>query len=155
MYEVCDFGFPVYCDTSVTFITVLPVNDAPVPTSDFSSLAEDDTLSGNSLLLNDSDIDGDSLTQSTSLLNGPFHGVATPAIDGTYTYVPTPNFHGSDYFVYTVCDNGIPQRCAQDTAFITINSVNDSPIAQDNIIVTALNTSITVNVQGRIGYNYS
>ena len=132
VYEVCDNGFPVFCDTSITFITVLPVNDSPLSNADFGSVTEDDTLTGSSILLNDFDVDGDSLIPGNSAVSGPFHGTVTLAANGTYTYVPAANFNGSDYFIYSMCDNGIPQLCAQDSVFISITSVNDAPLAQNN-----------------------
>lgn len=148
VYQVCDLGFPVYCDTSITFITVLPVNDAPLATNDFSSLVEDDTLSSNSLLANDSDIDGDSLNLIINPIQAPLHGSVTLTTAGIFTYTPNLNYYGNDAFVYQVCDNGIPQLCSTDTVFLTITPVNDPPVSNNNTVVTLLNTSILATVLG-------
>ena len=32
IYEVCDLGMPIYCDTAIVKITITPVNDPPVIT---------------------------------------------------------------------------------------------------------------------------
>lgn len=52
--------------------------------------------------------------------------------DGQVTYTPEPNYNGPASFAYTVCDNGttngaIDSKCAQDTAYVTVTSVDDDP----------------------------
>lgn len=148
VYEVCDFGFPIYCDTSITYITVFPVNDLPLSNSDSVSLSEDVVLNATSVLLNDFDPDGDSLTLSTNAVNPTLNGSLLLAPNGTFSYTPNTNFNGEDYFIYEACDNGTPQLCAQDTVFITVQKVNDAPVAANNTVVTSLNSSITANVLG-------
>ena len=112
-------------------ITVNPVNDAPVANGDSYTITEDTTLTAvlgvNDLLNNDSDIDLDSLTVNTTPVTNVVNGSLTLYSDGTFTYTPNTNFTGTDSFTYEVSDgNG---DTAQATVSITINSVNDTPIA--------------------------
>src|SRR5690606_14061315 len=83
------------------------------------------------VLSNDIDIDGDSLTVSsvTSASNGT---VVNNGADVTYT--PNLNFNGSDSFTYTVADGFGGTDSA--TVFITVNPVNDAPLALDDAYQT-------------------
>ena len=76
------------------------------------------------------DIDNDPLTYS--LLTEPSHGMVaiTDSSAGTFTYSPTVNYNGSDSFTFTSSDGTL-----LDTAKVslTINSVNDSPLAFEEI----------------------
>jgi hypothetical protein len=129
-------------DTSApqTFvITVTPVNDPPVAVSDTRSTNEDTPLifPASSLTANDIDVDGDTLTV-TAVTSGS-KGTAVLAA-GLVTYTPNPNVNGSDSFTYTVSDGH--GGTATGTVNVTINPVNDAPVA-NNQSVTVLQTSST------------
>ena len=50
--------------------------------------------------------------------------------DGSFTYTPNADYNGPDSFTYTVDDgNGGP---ATGTVNLTVNSVNDDPVAVDD-----------------------
>ncbi len=55
-----------------------------------------------------------------------------------------PNFNGQDSFGYIVTDG----RGQSDDASvaITVNAVNDAPIANDDAIATGLNQALVLNV---------
>ncbi len=108
-------------------ITVSPVNDAPEASADTKSLDEDGVLTASKwdFVGNDADIDGDSL----SLINvsGPVNG--SVIIDGdNVIFTPTSNYNGPASFVYTVSDGTLTDTA---TVSITVNPVNDSPVAND------------------------
>jgi VCBS repeat-containing protein len=112
-------------DTATVTITVNPVNDLPVAQNDAFTTNEDVAVSGN-VLTNDSDVEG---PLTVSLATGPANGSLVLNGDGTFTYTPNANFNGSDSFVYTVTDtNG---ATANATVNLTINSVNDAPVASN------------------------
>ncbi|MDO0972854.1 Ig-like domain-containing protein [Mycolicibacterium frederiksbergense] len=113
-------------------ITVTPVNDPPVAQNDSYTINEDSILTG-SVLPNDTDADGDSLT--VSLGAGPAHGSLTLNPNGSFSYIPAANYNGTDSFTYTVSDGVATSNSA--TAIITVNAVNDTPVASD--------TSFSVN----------
>ncbi|MCT8338426.1 Ig-like domain-containing protein, partial [Flavobacteriaceae bacterium TK19130] len=62
VYEVCDGGNPVACDTATVYIEVLPLNgpgnEAPIANADTNTTEQDTPVSGN-VLPNDYDPDGD------------------------------------------------------------------------------------------------
>lgn len=111
-------------------------NVAPIAVDDSYSTNEDTLLTVSSeselptLIDNDSDPEGASLSVNTTPISEPQNGVLALNNDGTFTYTPNEHFFGSDSFVYQLIDanNGI----ATATATITINSVNDAPIAVDD-----------------------
>ncbi len=128
-YEVCDNGTPQYCDLVTVNFTITPVNDIPTPVADFVTTNEDITLNRDASG-NDYDIDGDDLTYS--LINQPNNGSATIDAFGLYEYIPSANYYGQDAFTYQVCDDGTPVLCSVSTINITVNAVNDAPIAVDD-----------------------
>src|SRR5207249_526680 len=89
---------------------------------------EDATLTTSAVagvLTNDSDADGDPLT--ALLVSGPAAGTLALVADGSFVYTPGANFHGSDSFSYKANDGAADSNVA--TVSITVNSVNDPPVA--------------------------
>ncbi|WP_168219024.1 tandem-95 repeat protein [Limnoglobus roseus] len=85
-------------------VTVTPVPDAPVATSDSYDLNQGGTrtVGAPGVLGNDTDPDGDPLT--AALVSGPGNGTLTLNPDGSFTYVPAPAFFGTDTFTYAAVD---------------------------------------------------
>lgn len=131
-------------NTATVTITVNPVDDAPVAVDDAYEVAEDDTLSvaAPGVLANDEDADGDSLT--ASLVSGPAHGALTLNPDGSFTYSPAGDFNGLDSFVYQAGDGALTSN--QATVTITVNPVNDPPVANDDSGATVEDTPVTIDV---------
>ncbi|GIU97280.1 MAG: hypothetical protein KatS3mg013_1083 [Actinomycetota bacterium] len=130
--------------TATVSITVSSVNDAPVAQDDSYSTAEDTPLNVSApvgVLGNDSDVDGDSLT--AVLVSGPSHGTLTLNANGSFDYTPNANFHGSDSFTYKANDGTVDSGTA--TVSITVSSVNDAPVAQDDSYSTAEDTPLNVS----------
>nr|HMN27375.1 Ig-like domain-containing protein [Caldilineaceae bacterium] len=123
-------------------ITVNPVNDAPTALNDSYSTNEDTalTIAAPGVLSNDSDVEGNALT--TALVNAPANGVVTLNADGSFTYTPNANFNGSDSFTYQVNDGLADSPVA--TVAITVNPVNDAPVAADDGYLTDEDTPLTV-----------
>ncbi len=122
-------------------LTILPVNDPPVAADDAFSVDEDGSLS-NSVVANDFDIDGDSLT--FTIITDASQGVLNFNSDGSFTYDPDPNYFGPDFFTYRVSDgNG-----GTDTAIVdlTVNPINDDPIAQDDSFQVNEEGSLTIPI---------
>ncbi|MEP3225399.1 MAG: Ig-like domain-containing protein [Parasphingorhabdus sp.] len=128
--------------TATVTLTVDPVNDAPVATPDVDQTDEDTPVTV-SVLDNDSDVDGDPLTVTAA--TAP-NGTVVINPDGTLTYTPDPDFNGTDIITYTVSDgNG---GFATTTATITVNPVNDVPVALDDMITTPEDAPVTIPVLG-------
>ncbi|WP_077337870.1 Ig-like domain-containing protein [Pseudocolwellia agarivorans] len=128
-------------------ITVNPVADIPTANNDNYQINEDITLSINSnsgLLANDSDIDGGTLTVNTTPLVAPQQGSLILNTDGSFTYLPKNNFNGLDTFTYQILNNKGAITTAQ--ASITINPINDAPVAINDQAQTNSETQLILDV---------
>jgi serine protease len=116
-------------------------NTPPLAANDSATTSEDTPVTIN-VLANDSDVDGDAL-QVTGVSDPP-HGSAAVNANNTVTYTPDINYNGTDSFTYTVIDG----KGGSDTAnvSITINPVNDPPVALDDSATTSEDTPVTINV---------
>jgi len=132
----------VLSDIATVSITVTAVNDAPVAVAAAVTTEEDMDYGG---LVSAFDIDNDPLTYS--LLTEPSHGMVaiTDSSAGTYTYTPKVNFNGSDSFTFTSSDGML-----LDTAKVslTVNAVNDSPLAFAGRFITNEDTEYSGSVSG-------
>ncbi len=133
--------------TDTFVINYTAVNDAPVAGNDSYTVDEDTTLtvSAPGLLGNDSDSDGPSLTLNTVPVAVPAHGTLTLNANGSFTYVPATNFYGTDTFKYSVTDGTLSST---GTVTITINSVNDNPVAGNDSFTGNEDTVISGSVAG-------
>jgi len=128
--------------SATVIFNVTLVNDAPVATSDSYSVDEDGvlTITASGVLGNDVDADGDTL--SASLVSGPSHGVLSFNADGSFTYTPSANYHGSDSFTYLANDGQSDSDVA--TVAITVNSINDAPVAVNDTYSVNEDQTLTV-----------
>ncbi len=152
-YTISDAGDSVddatgLTDTATVTITVMAdaVNEPPVAADDAFGTDEDTLLSGNVLSDNsngpDSDPDGDSLT--VTLGQDVTNGTLTLDPDGTFTYTPKDDYNGTDSFTYTLSDGEGGSDTA--TVTITVDPVNDPPVAQDDALATDEDTPVSGNV---------
>jgi VCBS repeat-containing protein len=120
-------------------ITVSAVNDAPVAANDSYSTNEDTALnvSAPGLLGNDLDVDGDSIT--SVLVTNVSHGTLTLNSNGSFTFTPAANYNGTDSFTYKVSDGNLGSNTV--TVSITVNTVNDAPVAVNDSATIAKNGS--------------
>jgi large repetitive protein len=121
-------------------------NNAPMATNDNFSLNEDTTLivsADSGLLANDADPDNDNFTLDESFLISPNHGQLLLASDGSFSYIPDANYFGIDKFQYQIIDSF--GATATATATLTINSVADSPGAQNDIYQFQYNQRLDVS----------
>ena len=112
-------------NTSNGTITIAAINDAPV--------ANDVTISTNEtrfisvdITLDATDVDGDNLTYT--IISDASN--ATTSLSGNIvTYVPTTDWNGEDSFTYKVNDGTVDSNVS--TVTLTVNAVNDAPVAPD------------------------
>ena len=143
-------------DSEVTTIaiTVEGANDAPAPTTDAYTVAEDDTLAMGAIggvLSNDLDVDGDAL--SATLVDEPIHGTVTLAADGSFEYTPATDFYGEDSFSYTVSDGQLESEPV--TVAITVEAVNDVPVPMTDAYEADTGGTLTVAAEAGVLANDS
>ncbi|OGS96465.1 MAG: hypothetical protein A3H31_08415 [Gallionellales bacterium RIFCSPLOWO2_02_FULL_57_47] len=111
-------------------LNIAAVNDAPIA-ADTQAATDEDTPLNLDLLAAASDVDGDVLTPV--IIAGPLHGQLVSNPDGSFTYTPDANYFGADSFTYKVSDAQSsvldPQSSGIVTVSLTINAVNDAPVA--------------------------
>ncbi|RLJ15886.1 hypothetical protein DJ031_16435 [bacterium endosymbiont of Escarpia laminata] len=117
-------------------ITVTPVNDVPVAGADSGTVDEGGTVTID-LLANDTDGENDSLSVAGLIL--PSHGNLINNQDGTVVYEHDGGETTSDSFTYTAFDG--TANSAVTTVTITINPVNDVPVANDDGFSVGFNSS--------------
>jgi CSLREA domain-containing protein len=128
-------------------LTVNPVNDPPVANNNDFSLDEN-TSATFDVTANDTDVDGNldptSANTDCATCSEPSNGTLVNNGDGTFTYTPDENFFGSDSFSYEVCDtNG---ACETATVTITVNPVNEPPLAYDQSVETDEDTPLDITL---------
>ncbi len=126
--------------------TILDDDDTPDARADSYSVDEDDVLSDN-VMTNDLGLgDPPVLVHSNT---DPANGNLVINPNGTFTYTPTSQFNGADSFQYTIRDVDGDESTA--TVNITVNSINDLPVANNDIYTTPedtqLNDDVTSNDQ--------
>ena len=110
----------------------------------FSFTTDEDTPYTESYTAYVSDIEGDNLT--ITAVTNPTNGTATCDDDTNCTYTPNKDYHGTDSFTYKVNDGELDSNVS--TVSVTINSVNDAPIALDITTSTNEDTSVDVTLDG-------
>jgi VCBS repeat-containing protein len=127
----------------------LPPNNAPVASADSYSVDEDGMLSVGipGVLGNDSDADKDILTAAVA--GNPAHGTLALQADGSFTYTPKSDFSGSDSFTYRAYDGKDYSNTA--TVSLTVNPVNDAPVAVNDTYSATEDTGLTVTASGVLG----
>lgn len=119
-------------------------NTPPALVDDAAETNEDTALEvpPPGVLANDADREGDSFT--IELAEASVHGETTLRADGSFTYVPKPDFHGADSFRYRATD--IYGATATTTVVITVNQVNDDPVANADTTFTEQYTPVSIDV---------
>ena len=147
-YEICDTDGD--CDQATATVTVNPVNDLPVANDDVATTDEDTPVNIDPLPNDDFGGDGPSMG-TINILGGAVNGTATvndggtpnDPTDDTIDYTPDPNFNGFDAIFYQICDgNG---DCDPATITITINPVDDLPLAEDDMATVPEDGNVNID----------
>ena len=126
--QACD---GVNCATSVVYVSVSAVNDAPAATMFTLNLIEDSNSSGTITTI--VDVDNNTLVFSTPNGNS-ISGLVINA-NGTYQYTAPANYFGSQSITIQACDAG--NLCASTQFTINVTAVNDLPFV--------INDTYTIN----------
>lgn len=128
-------------NTVTVSLNVTPVNDAPVSVADSYATDEDTQLdvAAAGVLANDTDVEHDPLT--AVLLTDVTSGTLTFNPDGSFSYLPNADFNGSDSFTYKSNDGDLDGN--EVTVTLTVNPVNDKPVADGDEYSTNEDTALT------------
>ena len=127
-------------------ITVNAVQDLPVADNDAYTTDEDTALNVPvpGVLDGDTDADGEALT--AVLVSDVSNGTLSLNADGSFTYTPDADFNGADSFTYKANDGTADSNVA--TVSITVNAVQDLPVADNDAYTTDEDTALNVPVPG-------
>ena len=133
-----------YSSTATVTINVYEVNDPPVAVPDSYSTNEDTTLNVAvpGVLSNDHDPDSGPSSLTAVLVSNVNHGTLNLNNDGSFTYNPDTDYFGSDSFTYHAFDGQDYSNIV--TVSLTINGVNDPPIAVDDTSSTTSGNSVDI-----------
>ncbi|MFH4742933.1 tandem-95 repeat protein [Vibrio diabolicus] len=121
-------------------LDIKPVNDAPIATND-AIQTDEDSLVVIDVLANDSDIEGDDLSITSASVSEK-QGIVE-IVDGKLVFTPAENFNGNATISYTISDGELEDEAQVS---VTVNSVNDAPIALNDATITEEDTSVTIDV---------
>jgi|CXWL01.1.fsa_nt_gi VCBS repeat-containing protein len=116
----------------------------PVGVGDSYMLDEDTTLTVpvSGVLGNDSDPQNNPLTALPD--TNVTHGTLVLNADGSLSYTPDNNYHGNDSFTYKATDG--TNLSGAVTVVLTINPINDAPVAQADTATVSISASTAIPV---------
>lgn len=115
-------------------LNIAAVNDAPRLQGESTTTDEDQILhiSKASLLANDHDVDNPDSALTITGVSNASHGTAA-MVGNEIVFTPDLNYNGAASFSYTVSDGAGGSSIA--TVSLTINSVNDVPVVNDELLL--------------------
>ena len=121
----------------------------PIAENDFYSVDEDSLLTVNpiGILLNDTNTQSDTFLSIIKTDVG--FGILTLNSDGSFTYQPNLNFDSTDSFTY-VANNGT-HNSNEATVTLSVNPINDTPIALDDSYSITEDTILDIVIPGILG----
>jgi VCBS repeat-containing protein len=133
-------------DTATVTVTVTGVNDAPVGVIGSATTNEDETKT----ITVGTDVDDDVLTAECSaaledetLLEG---ATIDDNSDGTVDFTPPLDFNGTVILTCTITDAQGEESTSSAVITVTVDPVNDAPVAVDDVAYTDGSTPVTIEV---------
>jgi hypothetical protein len=146
IYQIADIGGLISSNATVS-ITINSVNDSPRLVDD-SATTDEDTPITISILPNDADVDGTLDLTTLAFVTTPAHGTVVFNADGNVVFTPDLNYHGNDLFSYTISDNNGLVSATAASVLLTINSINDRPLADDNALTLREDKTLIITLTG-------
>ena len=112
--------------------SAITINTAPTAIPHSITINEDSPV----VIQLGSDVDGDSLTYTLTVppTNGSISSISGTTTDERVIYTPVENYNGTDTFSFTLNDGTVDSLTA--TVTLSINAVNDAPVANDAGLTT-------------------
>jgi hypothetical protein len=131
-------------DTAVVIVEVLPANSPPEARDDEATTNEDQSVTID-VTANDSDPDENLDPTTVQILVSPLRGlVEVDRSNGSLTYTPAEGFDQVEWFAYKVSDTNGESNVAM--VAVTVNPINDPPMANDDIAYLDVNTGASLSV---------
>ncbi|MGB1316211.1 MAG: Ig-like domain-containing protein, partial [Chitinophagales bacterium] len=136
------------CPSNIINYDIFLANTSPIAIVDSVTILEDNFINI-PVLNNDNDpnsfLDPSSVSVVSPSVNG--YTIIDP-LSGIIFYEPFLNFNGVDSFEYYVCDDGVPTPILCDSAWVivTVNPVNDLPVAINDYAITYENIPALIDV---------
>ncbi|MEH2024670.1 beta strand repeat-containing protein, partial [Nostoc sp.] len=134
------------------FASSTPTNKPPVAVND-SATTDEDTAVNIEVLANDrnsltvSAVDGNTIAVGTAITLSS-GALVTLNVDGSLTYDPNASFESlavderaTDSFTYTISNGSLTNTASVN---LTINGVNDAPVAVNDSLTNGFNTPVTI-----------
>lgn len=129
----------------IWMFTTIP-NNPPVANNDSYSVNEDTTLNIATPGVLENDIDQENDTLTATLITDVSNGILNLNINGAFQYTPNTNYYGTDIFTYQAYDGNEYSNTA--TVIITINPINDPPVANDDYYTIDEDTTLNIAAPG-------
>ena len=113
--------------------------NTPPTAGDQSATTDEDATVG--ITLTATDPENDPLTYS--IVSGPSNGALTGTVPSV-TYTPDVNYNGGDSFTFKANDGKADSNIA--IVLITVNPVNDPPVADDQSVETTQDTAVSITL---------
>lgn len=151
LFQVCVSDGAIEVCTNVN-VTVNNVDFAPIAVDDAYTTDEDIVLTVAAPGVLENDTDPDSPVLTAVLVDSVSHGELVLNADGSFVYTPDQDYNGTDSFTYKASDGALESEVA--TVTITINPVNDAPVAVDDAYTVAEDNVLTVAAPGVLENDY-
>jgi len=134
------------CDSDSATFTVLPANTPPEAVADAYTVDEGATLTvfAPGVLENDSDAEDDPIT--ATVVTEPAHGTLSFKADGSFVYGHDGSETTKDRFTYYASDGEKDSDVV--TVTLTINPINDLPVAVDDAYTVSEGATLEVQAPG-------
>jgi len=142
-------GMLAYLEVATAIGAPVAVDDAYTTNEDVALVvdATDDPTAPVGLLFNDT---GGTGPLTAILVDGPYFGTLSLASEGSFTYDPDPDFNGEDLFTYKVNDGTLDSNNIA-TVTITVNPLNDPPVANPDAYNAVVGETLIVAAPGVLG----
>jgi VCBS repeat-containing protein len=136
-----------FSDVVTVTLNVININFPPVANDDAYSVDEDGVLTVVAVAgVLDNDVDPNDDLLTATLVSDASNGSLQLNSDGSFTYTPEANFFGTDAFTYRAGDGEF--TTAATTVTITVDPVNDAPVAVGENYEVAIDKPFNVAVPG-------
>jgi len=142
-YRVLDSNAEL-SNIATVYIEITCFNIAPIAKNDVLTIDED-KLDSIDVFDNDKYTDGPGI--AFDIIRDGKNGHATINIDGKLRYQSNLNFNGLDTVLYAFCDlDPVQSLCDTAMVLITVNPINDPPLAINDTLITYVNQTRMINI---------